>query len=64
MLPGIERHNDGKPLMGFGVFGRGDSLTLDHDKQAIQTNPYANGTEQRAFRMPNTCQLPSQPSQE
>ena len=28
------------------------------------TNPYPDGTIQHAFRMPTTCQLNSQPSQE
>jgi phospholipase C len=69
MLPGIEHiimlmmENHSWDNL-FGALGRGDGLTFNHDGQAVQTNPYANGTQQRAFRMPNTCQLHSQPSQE
>lgn len=47
----------------FGLLGRGDGFTLGHDGQPTATNPYANGSIQHAFHMPNTCQLPAQPSQ-
>jgi phospholipase C len=47
-----------------GMLGRGDGFTLDRDGQPTATNPYADGSRQRAFRMPTTCQLPNQPSQE
>jgi phospholipase C len=39
-------------------------LTLDKNGQPIETNPYANGKTQHMFRMPTTCQLSGQPSQE
>jgi phospholipase C len=48
----------------FGMLGRGDGFTLDRYGKPINTNSYPNGTVQHAFPMPNTCQLPSQPSQE
>ncbi|KAG6808773.1 hypothetical protein H0H92_002959 [Tricholoma furcatifolium] len=47
-----------------GMVGRGDGLTKDSNSRVTNTNPYANGTIQHAFSMPNTCQLPSRPSQE
>ncbi|KIM73308.1 hypothetical protein PILCRDRAFT_730095 [Piloderma croceum F 1598] len=46
-----------------GMLGRGDGFTLGPDGKPTAMNPYANGTIQHAFRMPNTCQLQSQPSQ-
>jgi phospholipase C len=46
-----------------GMLGRGDGYTLGPDGKPTASNPYANGTIQHAFRMPNTCQLQSQPSQ-
>lgn len=48
----------------FGMLGRGDGFTLDQHGHPIETNSYPNGSVQHAFPMPNTCQLPSQPSQE
>ena len=48
----------------FGMLGRGDGFTLGPDGLPTATNPYPNGQLQHAFRMPTTCQLPSQPSQE
>lgn len=48
----------------FGMLGRGDGFTLNRHGKPINTNSYPNGTVQQAFPMPNTCQLPSQPSQE
>jgi phospholipase C len=43
---------------------RGDGLTIANDGYPSATNPYANGSIQRAFRMPTTCQLDGKPSQE
>ena len=66
-LPGIENivllmlENHSFDNM-FGLLGRGDGFTLGHDGQPTATNPYANGSIQHAFRMPNTCQLRGQPS--
>jgi phospholipase C len=48
----------------FGMLGRGDGWTLGADGLPTATNPYADGSIQRAFPMPTTCQLNSQPSQE
>ena len=47
-----------------GMLGRGDGFTLASDGLPTATNPYADGRLQRAFRMPDTCQLSSRPSQE
>jgi phospholipase C len=47
-----------------GMLGRGDGFRLDRHGQPTATNPYPDGRIQHAFRMPTTCQLPSQPSQE
>jgi phospholipase C len=47
-----------------GMLGRGDGFTLGRDGKPTATNPYPDGLLQHAFRMPTTCQLPSQPSQE
>ncbi|HWB67039.1 MAG TPA: alkaline phosphatase family protein [Mycobacteriales bacterium] len=49
---------------GHGQRPRGDGFTLGHDGKPTATNPYADGRIQHAFRMPTTCQLPHQPSQE
>jgi phospholipase C len=49
---------------GRGKRPRGDGFTLASDGLPTATNPYANGTLQRAFQMPTTCQLDSRPSQE
>ena len=68
-LPGIEHivllmmENHSFDNM-FGMLGRGDGFTLDREGNPTNTNSYPNGSVQHAFRMPNTCQLPSQPSQE
>jgi phospholipase C len=48
----------------FGMLGRGDGFTLGPDGKPVNTNSYPNGSVQHPFLMPNTCQLPSQPSQE
>jgi phospholipase C len=55
----------------FGMLGRtpgqrprGDGFTIAPDGYPDATNPYGNGQIQRAFRMPNTCQLHGKPSQE
>ena len=55
----------------FGMLGRqpgqrprGDGFTLAPDGLPAATNPYPDGSLQRAFRMPTTCQFPSRPSQE
>ncbi len=55
----------------FGMLGRGrhekrrgDGYTLGSDGLPTATNPYADGTLQRAFRMPTTCQFDGTPSQE
>lgn len=48
----------------FGMLGRGDGLIKGFDGKVLNTNPYLNGSLQHAFSMPNTCQLPSRPSQE
>jgi len=47
-----------------GMLGRGDGFTLGSNGLPTATNPYPDGRIQHAFRMPTTCQLPSQPSQE
>jgi phospholipase C len=68
-LPGIEHvvllmmENHSFDNM-FGMLGRGDGFTLDRHGNPIETSLYPNGSVQHAFPMPNTCQLPSQPSQE
>ncbi len=41
-----------------------DGFTLGKHGKPVETNPYPNGKIQHAFRMPTTCQLSSQPSQE
>jgi len=43
---------------------RGGSFTLSADGLPSATNPYSNGTLQRAFHMPSTCQVDAHPSQE
>ncbi len=48
----------------FGMLGRGDGFRLGRDGLPAAANPYPDGKIQHAFRMPTTCQLPSQPSQE
>jgi phospholipase C len=47
-----------------GQTPRGDGFTIGADGAPTATNPYANGSIQRAFHMPTTCQLNGQPSQE
>ena len=49
---------------GRGQRPRGDGFTLAADGLPTATNPYADGSLQRAFHMPTTCQLSSRPSQE
>jgi phospholipase C len=48
----------------FGMLGRGDGFRLGRGGLPTAVNPYPDGRLQHAFRMPTTCQLPSQPSQE
>jgi phospholipase C len=48
----------------FGMLGRGDCWPKGRNGLPTSTNPYADGRLQHAFRMPTTCQLHSQPSQE
>jgi phospholipase C len=50
----------------FGMLRRpgADGFRLGRDGLPLATNPYANGDIQHAFRMPTTCQLNGQPSQE
>lgn len=47
-----------------GMLGCGDGLTLGRDGFPIETQPGLNGTIQKMFPMPNTCQLSSSPGQE
>jgi phospholipase C len=47
-----------------GMLGRGDGWPLGADGLPTSTQPYIDGRLQHAFRMPTTCQLPHQPSQE
>jgi phospholipase C len=49
---------------GPGLTPRGDGFRLGTDGYPTASNPYANGFQQRAFRMPTTCQLNGKPSQE
>jgi phospholipase C len=49
---------------GPGLTPRGDGFTLGADGYPTASNAYANGSQQRAFRMPTTCQLSGKPSQE
>jgi phospholipase C len=48
----------------FGMLRRGDGFTLGPEGQPTNANADANGQPITAFHMPNTCQLPKQPSQE
>jgi len=47
-----------------GQYPRGDGFAIAGDGVPTASNPYADGTPQRAFRMPTTCQLDGKPSQE
>jgi len=49
---------------GRGETPRGDGFTLAADGRPTATNPGPDGRPLRAFRMPTTCQLKAQPSQE
>ncbi|MGH9120563.1 MAG: alkaline phosphatase family protein, partial [Acidimicrobiales bacterium] len=49
---------------GPGLTPRGDGFSLGPDGLPTATNPYSNGSLQRAFHMPTTCQLSGQPDQE
>ena len=40
-----------------------DGFTLGSDGKPVETNPYADGRTQHAFRMPTTCQSLGHPSQ-
>jgi phospholipase C len=53
-------------MLGRGPFQvpRGDGFTIAADGYPTATNPTSNGTSQRAFRMPNTCQQGGKPSQD
>jgi phospholipase C len=51
-------------MLGTGRHRRGDGFTLGRDGLPTATNPYGNGTLQRAFHMPTSCQLDAHPSQE
>ena len=46
----------------FGVLGRGDGLEIGADGQPVNANPDGRGQHVRAFAMPSTCQLPTQPA--
>ncbi|HEX3901192.1 MAG TPA: alkaline phosphatase family protein [Mycobacteriales bacterium] len=47
-----------------GQTPRGDGFTIGANGKPTATNPYDDGRIQHAFRMPTTCQLSQQPSQE
>ncbi len=47
-----------------GMLGRGDGFTLGPNGKPTNTNPNGQGELQRAFHMPNHCQLDGHPSQE
>ena len=49
---------------GPGETARGDGFTIGPDGRPTATNPCPNGSVQHAFRMPTTCQIAGQPSQE
>jgi phospholipase C len=49
---------------GPGQTPRGDGFTIGKDGKPTAHNPYGDGRIQHAFRMPTTCQLHQQPSQE
>jgi phospholipase C len=53
-------------MLGRGPYEtpRGSGFTLAADGYPNATNPQANGTPLRAFKMPTTCQLSGHPSQE
>jgi phospholipase C len=53
-------------MLGRGPFQapRGDGYTIAADGYPTATNPQSNGSLQRAFHMPNTCQSSGSPSQE
>jgi phospholipase C len=47
-----------------GMLRRGDGFTLGHDGRPTNWNPTSDGRRQRAFLMPNDCQMDGKPSQE
>jgi phospholipase C len=49
---------------GKGQTPRGDGFTIGANGKPTASNPYDDGRVQHAFRMPTTCQLSQQPSQE
>jgi phospholipase C len=49
---------------GKGQTPRGDGFTIGANGKPTASNPYGDGRIQHAFRMPTTCQLHSQPSNE
>jgi phospholipase C len=60
----MENHSYDNKL---GMLGRAgaDGFTLGKGGKPVETNPYPGGKKiQHAFRMPTTCQLTGQPSQE
>jgi len=46
-----------------GMLGRGDGFRLDRHGRPRDANPDASGKPVRAFHMPSTCQLATEPSQ-
>jgi phospholipase C len=53
-------------MLGRGPFQapRGDGYTIAADGYPTATNPQSNGSQLRAFNMPNTCQENGSPSQD
>jgi phospholipase C len=47
-----------------GMLGRGDGFTLGPDGRPTATNPYPDGSLQRAFLMPNSAQQDAKPTNE
>jgi phospholipase C len=69
MLPGIdtivicmfENHSYDNVI---GMLRRGDGFRLGRDGQPVAANPYPDGSLQRAFPMPTTCQIGGQLAQD
>jgi phospholipase C len=53
-------------MLGRGPYQapRGDGLTIAAAGYPTATNPYSNGSVQRSFHMPNTCQSDGKPAQD
>jgi phospholipase C len=53
-------------MLGRGPYQapRGDGFTIAADGYPTATNAYSNGSLQRSFHMPNTCQSDGKPSQD